>query len=53
MHSGMSAMPGVIDVTTFAPLYTAAAQGQNLKGADIDGDGKPDLSTTSLIFRKH
>jgi hypothetical protein len=42
---------GVIDATTFATPYQAATQGQNLKAVDVDGDGKPDLSTTTLLFR--
>lgn len=41
---------GVIDASTFAPLYTVT-QGLSLKPGDYDGDGKPDLNTSSYMLR--
>ncbi len=43
----------VIDATTFATAYTVGSQsqGQHLRSDDLDGDGKPDISTTTYIAR--
>ncbi|MEI9918058.1 MAG: FG-GAP-like repeat-containing protein [Bacteroidota bacterium] len=42
---------GVIDATTFAAPYAVTNQGQAIRGVDIDGDGKLDLTTPGYIWR--
>lgn len=41
----------VIDATTFATSYVFGHSAQHLKGGDFDGDGKPDLTSTSYIYK--
>lgn len=44
------ASPGTLSAASFAPIYTVPSGGVELKVADFDGDGRPDLALSAITM---